>query len=69
MSARPISEREWFKGAQEQAEQWYKSGIEAARARVLAAHREHERALDELGDLCRRRAEMRESFARMWGDQ
>lgn len=69
MSARPISEREWLKGAQGQAEDWYNSAIRSTVDRVKACREALDKAERDQDDLIRRRAEMRESFARMWAGE
>lgn len=62
----PISEMEWLRGAQEQAEEWFASALVGAREAVKAARMRWENALDEFAALFLRRAKMREDFALRW---
>ena len=68
MTARPISEREWLKGAQAQAEDWYNSAIRSTVERVKTSRKALEDAERSQDDLIRRRAQMRESFARKYAE-
>ena len=68
MTARPVSESEWLKGAYAQAEEWHTNAVTRAKQRVAVAHEELTKARDELDDTVRRRAELRESFARKYAE-